>query len=570
MRTRSDVLEQLRSRESETDIILIVGGGINGLGLYRDLALQGCPAVLVDKGDFASGTSAAPSRLIHGGLRYLETGEFALVKESVIERNHLLLNAPHLVHPLRVWVPAFSWVGGTFSAALRFLRLKKTPGAKGIVVIKLGLSFFDRFGKANQTMPRHRLVSAKEVRSHLSELSRKVKAVAEYYDARVTHPERLALELAGDAEQDCPESIAIPYVSLRRTLDSKVELYDEIGGTSFWLQPSMVVNCAGPWVDQVNQSLGINLRLMGGTKGSHVVLKRSDLAAKLNNLMLYFETHDHRACLIYALDETHVLLGTTDLRTSDPDDTVCSENEITYLFDVLQQVLPDVTPSREDIVFTYAGVRPLPFNEDGATGAISRDHYLKTLPPTNERGFPVLSLVGGKWTTYRACAAQMADEVLRHRGKKRTVDTIDIPVGGGKRFPSKPSEFAAKAKDLAVTHKLTVDSATTLLERYGSTAEIVAAEVQACHHDRLEFASDYFVGEITVIAKNERITRLADIVLRRTLMAFENRANSHAVREIAEIVGALLAWDRNRIEQEITQTIDSLRLRHHVGVKIPS
>lgn len=569
MRTRADVLERLNAIQGRSGNILIVGGGVNGLGLYRDLALQGCPAVLIDKGDFASGTSAAPSRLIHGGLRYLETGEFALVKELVIERNHLLLNASHLVHPLRVWVPAFSWVGGAFSAALQFLRLKKTPGAKGIFVIKLGLSFFDRFGKANQTMPRHRLVGSKEVRKRLSQLSKKVRAVAEYYDARVTHPERLALELAGDAERDCPESIAIPYMSLRSTIDGKVELYDEIGRQSFWLQPSIVVNCAGPWVDQVNRGLGIDRRLMGGTKGSHVVLDRPDLALKLDGLMLYFETHDHRACLIYALDKRHVLLGTTDLRTSDPDDTVCSDNEIDYLFEVLEQVLPGVKPRRQDMVFSYAGVRPLPYNDGGATGAISRDHFLTTFGPDDDRPFAVVSLVGGKWTTYRACAAQMSDVVLRHCGRLRIHDTLEVEVGGGKGFSPKPHDVATRSQALARSRRMEFDDAIRLFNRYGSTAEAIAAEVEACNHERLTFAPDYFVGEIVWIVKNERVTRLADIILRRTLMAFENKASDGVIREVAGIAASTLKWHEAHMEHEIHQTIDLLRLRHHVRIPLP-
>ncbi len=399
MRSRDDMLNEIRTAAKGDSPVLIVGGGINGIGLYRDLALQGVPAILVDKSDFSSGTSAAPSRLIHGGLRYLETGEFELVRESVIERNHLLRNAPHLVKPLPVWVPAFSWFGGMLAAGLRFLKLKKTPGAKGILAIKIGLMFFDNFGRANRVMPKHRLLSPGERRRKLPRLSDKVRAVAEYYDARLLHPERLALELIKDAEQDCPASLALPYVSLQSGKDGLVHLKDEIGGENFVLRPKLVINCAGAWADAVDRNLGIEAHLIGGTRGSHLVMRRPDIASQIGDGMLYFETWDYRACLVYALDADLILVGTTDVRATDPDGAACSDEEIAYLFEVIEQILPGTALRREEIVFAYAGIRPLPRSDDGATGSISRDHALHAFEPEGARNYPVLTLVGGKWTT---------------------------------------------------------------------------------------------------------------------------------------------------------------------------
>ncbi|NMD09074.1 MAG: glycerol-3-phosphate dehydrogenase/oxidase, partial [Phyllobacteriaceae bacterium] len=418
------MLKRLRERQTADAPVLIVGAGINGIGVFRDLALQGVPAILVDKGDFSSGTSAAPSRLIHGGLRYLETGEFALVRESVMERNHLLLNASHLVKPLAVWVPTFSWFGGALSAALRFLKLKKTPGAKGIVVVKLGLMFFDWFGRKTQTMPRHRIISRAASLNKIPGLSRSIAAVAEYHDARLTHPERLALELVKDAERDCPDSLALPYVSLAGQGKTGVMLKDEIGGEQFSIMPRLVINCAGAWADHVNASLGIEQRLIGGTRGSHLVMRRPDIARQLGDSMLYFETHDFRACLIYTLDETLILVGATDIRDDNPDGVTCSADEITYLFGVMDEVLPGCNARQEDIVFAYAGIRPLPWSGDTTTGAISRDHALRAFEENAARPYPVLTLVGGKWTTYRACAEQIAGEVLQRLGKLASRSTL--------------------------------------------------------------------------------------------------------------------------------------------------
>ncbi len=386
MRTRDEAIAAVRAGANEPAII-IAGGGINGIGLYRDLALQGVPAVLVDKADFASGTTAAPSRLIHGGLRYLETGEFELVRESVVERNHLIRNAPHLVKPLPVWVPAFNWFGGILSAGLRFLKLKKTPGAKGILVVKLGLVFFDRFGRKNRMMPDHRLVSRAELARRMPGLSPRVTAIAEYYDARLTHPERLALELVGDAERDCPQSVAVPYMALAGHAGDTVTLRDEISGEEVTVRAKLVVNCTGAWADEADGKLGIDKRLIGGTRGSHLVMRRPDIARQLGDGMLYFETRDFRACLVYALDDDLILLGTTDIRAQNPDTVACSDEEIDYLFDVLDQVLPNSRAKREEIVFAYAGIRPLPYSGEGATGAISRDHSLKVFEPDDKRRF---------------------------------------------------------------------------------------------------------------------------------------------------------------------------------------
>lgn len=566
MRNRTESMTALRAA-AKTQPILIVGGGINGIGLYRDLSLQGVPVVLVDKSDFASGTSAAPSRLIHGGLRYLETGEFALVRESVIERNHLVRNAHHLVKPLPVWVPAFSWFGGLFSAGLRFLKLKKTPGAKGIAVVKLGLVFFDRFGRTTSAMPGHRIVSRRELRTRMPGLSERIKAVAEYYDARLTHPERLALELVKDAERDCPASVAVPYMALARSDGEQVILRDEITGEEIALRPRLVINCAGPWADEVNRRLGIDGRLIGGTRGSHIVLRRPDLARQLGDGMLYFETRDFRACLVYSLDPEHILLGTTDIRASDPDTARCSDEEIAYLFDVLEQVMPGAAVQRDEIVFTYAGVRPLPYSGEGATGAISRDHFLRDFEPEGNRRFPVSTLVGGKWTTYRACAEQIADTVLTRLGMRRRYSTLEVPIGGSAGLESEIQKRVDFVRGLMARHDLDETVSATLVNRYGSQAEDVARHVAADGGKTVDDAPLYHTGEIRWIVAEERVTRLSDIVLRRTLMPFEDAITRTGLETISRIAAEALGWDPQRRDQEIAATVAVLEER--CRVKLP-
>lgn len=562
METREEALNRLLRMTRPR--ILIIGGGINGVGVLRDLAAQGVAATLIDRGDICGGTSASPSRLIHGGLRYLETGEFALVRESVEERDRLLRNAPHLVRPIRVWVPALSWTGGLLQAGLRFLRLLRNPGPKGAAILKIGLVIFDGFSRKLRSMPRHRLIPYARAVARMPGLSQKIKVVAEYYDARITHPERLTLELAADAERDCADTLALPYVSLEGTDGEEVVLRDEISGQTIRCRPSLVVNCGGAWADVVDHRLGIEAELIGGTRGSHVVLDRPDLARQLGDTMLYFETPDHRACLIYALDNSNVLLGTTDLRTDDPDDRNCTEEEIDYLFDVLGRVMPDAHPAREHIAFAYSGVRPLPSGRSGTAGAISRDHALHMFEPDAQRPFAVATLVGGKWTTYRACAAQIADVVLARISGNRVRDTTDLAIGGGRGFPSDPAEFDKLAASLARTWNIPRERIITLLGRYGSTAADIAAFIGEHGDTPLAEAEAYSRQEIEWILRNQRVGRLEDMVLRRTLLAFENLASVATVGEIGEIAAIVLGWSSARLAEEIERTLTRLRETHRV------
>jgi glycerol-3-phosphate dehydrogenase len=560
---RHAALNALRARQNTAGQVVIVGAGINGIGLYRDLALQGVPAILFDKGDFSSGTSAAPSRLIHGGLRYLETGEFALVRESVIERNQLLLNASHLVKPLPTWVPAFSWFGGSLSAVLRFLGLKKTPGAKGVLVVKLGLVFYDWFARANRTMPKHRVIPRAASRKQMPMLSPTVRGVAEYYDARLIHPERLALELVKDAERDCPDAVAVPYVSLEGMEGGKLVLRDEVSGERLSLTPSLVVNCAGAWADVVNRSIGIDQRMIGGTRGSHLVMRRPDLCKQLAGCMLYFETHDHRACLVYPLDDNLILLGTTDIRDENPDSADCHNEEIDYLFGVLDEVLPGSKAKREEIVFVYAGVRPLPWSGASATGAISRDHALKVSEPDSKTPFPVMTLVGGKWTTYRSCAEENCRVVLKHLGKPHLRSTLHEPVGGSAGLPKDSQGLAGYRAHVAAAASIDGAVAAELVRRYGSQAMEVAQSV-ARSRRVLAGNAAYHEGEIRWITRTERVTHLADIILRRTLLPFEDGLSSALLADIAAIAADELGWDDERQARELQDTTALLQKRHRV------
>ena len=486
-----------------------------------------------------------------------------LVRESVQERELLLRNAPHLVRPIPTWVPLTSWTAGSLSAVGRLLRLVRKPGRKGAVPLKLGLTVYDRFAGATPAMPHHRFLSAEAGRRILPKLSRDVRIIAEYYDARIVHPERLTLELAADAERDCPEAAAIPYLSLAGRQGERVLLRDECSGETIAVLPRLIVNVTGAWADGVDGALGISGRLIGGTKGSHLVLRGPDLAAQLGERMLYFETPDHRVCLIYALDAEHVLLGTTDLATENPDDRSCSSQEITYLLEVLDGVLPGHGLSPADIVFTYAGVRPLPRSDGGVTGAISRDHRLVRFPVGDDHPIPVITLVGGKWTTYRACAEEMADAVLTELGRERRQKTTHLGIGGGIGWPAGGAQ--AIAASLVERQGIDPARASHLARHYGTAAMDFAGD-----ETPLTAAPAYSRGEITQMAQKERVTHLEDIILRRSLMAFEGLTSRAAIEEVAALAAAALGWSDACRQQEIDATLALLDRQHGVPGLAPS
>lgn len=556
MRSRDFILDALRTGVRPE--VLIIGAGINGIGTFRDLALQGVPALMVDRGDVCAATSSASSRLIHGGLRYLEIGEFALVRESVEERNRLLLDAPHLVRPIRVRIPMRDLWSGLFASVGRFLGLVRSPGPKGALVVALGLTVYDLFGRRDRTMPLHRMVPKREFRRTMRGLDPTIRYMGEYHDARLVAPERLGCELLAQAEAVCPDAMAATYVEVAGRRGDGVVLRDAETGECFTVRPKVVVNCAGARVDEVDVGLGIGERLIGGTKGSHLVLRNRAFVDGLDGSMLYFETPDHRICLAYPLDDDHVLLGTTDLRTDDPGDVVCSPAEADYLFAVMREAMPGVRLDVAEIVFTYAGVRPLPASE-GVAGAISRDHSIRVFEPEGDRPFPVLALVGGKWTTFRACGEEIADAVLGILGRPRRRSSAGVAIGGGADWPEDVADHVAA---VAARFGVDRDRVARLFERYGTATTAMLEHFAGEAEIPLAQLPDYSRQEIAFLASNERVVHLVDIVLRRTLVALHGRATSDALAELADVVGAALRWSPSRRAAEAKAASDLLATNH--------
>lgn len=538
--------------------VLILGAGINGAGLFRDLCEQSVTCALIDKGDFGSGTSAAPSRLIHGGIKYLETGEFRLVAQSTLERNLLLRNAPHYVKPLPTVIPIFSWWKGIPAALRTLVGSTAAPRARGAVLIKLGLALYDFYGARARVMPRHRLWSRRRALAEIPPLTPRIVAAGTYFDATVSRPERLVLELVQDGLRANPASLARPYMTLLST-DGETLRFRPPQGAELGLRPRIVVNAAGPWIDRVNEALGVETRLIGGTKGSHILLDHPALIRALNGRMIYFEADDGRICLVFDY-LGRALVGSTDIRASDPDTARCEDDEIDYFIASLRSLLPGLGFDRSQIVATYAGIRPLPRSDGTAAGLISRDHSAPVVEADGARHWPIISLVGGKWTTFRGFSEEVADLVLRRLSTARRISTRDLPIGGGRDFPKDPQTWAdSQASGPTSAARLLV-----LMERYGTRAtEVAGAEAGT---DFLDSDKSWSAGEIAWIVRNEQVTHLSDVVLRRTSLALTGRLTAALLVKIADIAGTELGWTTEEVADEMRSTIEELASRYRVSL----
>ena len=562
---RAAMLARLRADPRVS--VLIVGGGINGAGTFRDLALQGVDALIVEKEDWCSGTSAAPSRLIHGGLKYLETGEFRLVAESTRERNLLLKTAPHLVKPLATVVPMTSLVGGIVPAIRRFLGQKAKLADRGLLIVELGLALYDWLGRRHRVMPRHGIALRGATRRRFPAMAPSVRATATYYDARVTQAERLCYELVSDGRAANPDALALNYLSVSGAVGGRVTLTDQVSGERVEVAPLVIVNAAGPWIDRVNGAVGLNCRYIGGTKGAHLVVDHPDLVRQIDGHMIYFGTPDGRICLVYPF-YGKALIGSTDIKADDPDEVSCSDEEADYMLGMVAEIFPGLAVTRDQIVYRYAGIRPLPAAEVDDPGEISRDHSIgrDTLPGGT---VPVLSLVGGKWTTFRAFAEQVTDDVLGALGRARRVDTTLVPIGGGRDFPSEGAARRAWIARVSAGQGVHPARAEACLDRYGTAAEAILAARDGGSDEALTTLPDVGRAEIRALVRREQVVMLGDLVLRRLPIAVAGRLDEATLVELAALTAAALGWSDEERERQIERVRGVARDRHGIRLAEP-
>src|ERR671913_102723 len=405
------------SQDSDRFDLILIGAGINGVGIARDATLRGLRVLLLDKGDVAGGTTSWSTRLIHGGLRYLEHGEIGLVRESLRERERLLRIAPHLVRPLPLLLPIYR------------------GDQRGQLLIRAGMVAYDVLS-GGKSLPGHRMLDRDAALARAPGLAEPgLRGAALYHDAQVEYPERLALENALDARAHGAEVRTYHHVAEILLDDGRVAGVsgdDVLTGEPFRYAAPVVVNVAGPWVDEVlaGSSLEQRSRLIGGSKGSHIVVDPFPGAPRD---ALYAETRqDGRPFFIIPWNDLY-LIGTTDIRyDGDLDKVMAEEWEIDLLLAETNRVIPTAKLTRECVRYTYAGVRPLPYAPGESEGSITRRHFL--LDHEASGGAPgLISIVGGKLTTYRELAERCVDLVVRKLGRTALRSrTAEMPLPGGR------------------------------------------------------------------------------------------------------------------------------------------
>lgn len=557
---RTETLNGLR-RSPKVDVC-VLGGGINGLSVFRELALQGVNVLLVEKADYCSGASAALSRMVHGGLRYLENGEFSLVKESLVERDRLLRNAPHYVAPLPTTVPIFDTFSGLANGVVRFLGLTRRPSRRGAIAIKAGLGIYDFLTRRRALMPKHEFRSRRATLSKWPALNSSIRNSATYYDAWVSHPERIGIELLRDGLSAGANAGALNYATIEEAGAGHFVLRDGLSGEALLLEPRLIVNATGGWIDIANATLFSGearpAPLMGGTKGSHLIIDNPSLRDMLDGHMIYYENEDGRICILFPY-LGKVLVGSTDIRVDDPGTVRCEADERDYILQSLAFVLPGVTIRPEEIVFQFAGVRPLPASKDSFTGRIPRDHFCTVLDGRNG-GPPVLCMIGGKWTTFRSFGALAADMALKHLGVTRRIDTAERAIGGGRVFPKDPGTWI---RDLAASTGLSVARVTVLFGRYGTEAENVARFIAAKPDQALPHAL-YSARELQYLIRAEAAEHLDDLLLRRTTLAVSGDLSLAMAEAVLELLAAEKGWSAQRVAEERGRFLDFMRERHGV------
>jgi len=443
---------------SEFDVI-VIGAGINGAGIARDAAMRGLKVLLIDKSDIASGTSAASTRLIHGGLRYLEHFEFGLVRESLRERETLLRIAPHLVRPLPITIPIYK------------------QSRRGPLTVRAGMIVYDLLS-FTKSLPRHRMLSRRETLEQLPGLnSDGLLSSALYFDAQVEFAERLVLENVLAASERGAE--VYTYAPVTKLTGSGIEFVCE--GKKQFARGSVIVNASGPWVDYLLDET--SPKLIGGTKGSHIVA--APFAGSPANAIYLEAESDKRPFFIIPWNGNY-LIGTTDVRFEDNPDEVRSELwEIDYLLAETNRAFPEARLTREHVLYTYSGVRPLPVTGEKDEQSITRRHFIREHPRLNN----LLSIVGGKLTTYRSLAEECVDLIFRKLGR-----------------PSPPCATAKEVLPGAVNFS-SVKNPARLLRVYGSRAN----QVTQLHEDP-------FTSEILFAFKHEFAKTLDDCFLRRTMI----------------------------------------------------
>ncbi len=512
--------------------VVVIGGGMAGAGVARDLALRGLGVALVDKGDFASATTSRSSKLIHGGLRYLELFDFGLVRESLRERETLRRLAPHVVRPLPFLVPVYD------------------RASRSLIKVRIGLRLYDWLtpGRDREHYRVLRPIDALSLEPAIA--AQGLRGAGYYFDDLLVSPERLCIENVLSACRHGARAFNYAEVEeiMRRPKGdiAGVRVRDLLSGRVVTLRAPVVVNATGPWVDELRAQAGITERgshVLRRTKGIHCLLPR------MTEHAVYHSTRDDRMIFVIPWREFS-LVGTTDSDfEGDLDRVHATREEVEYLLGEVRQVLSDPRLSADQVSYTYAGVRPLSFEEGKRASDVSRAHRI-----VSEVHGRFLSITGTKLTCFRSLAEELGNHVVRALGRGGASRTARLTLDG-----TDDDARAVEARawlDVSgevATSGLSGATLETLVTTYGRAYPRIVelAGKVAGGTERLCPRNPDIVVELHAAVHEELAVSLQDVLLRRTGIGTSACQGLDCAEAIGERMGQLLGWSRRRLDAEL-------------------
>jgi glycerol-3-phosphate dehydrogenase len=526
------------SLEGQHFHVVVIGGGINGVAIARECARAGKRTLLVEQNDFGSGVTSRSPRIIHGGLRYLEHGELDLVRESVRERERLLRERSHLVHPIH------------------FLFLLNENSRRSALKVRAGLWLYQRFAKK-------KISDLSEM--EIARVQRALDAghqwlLFNFEDAQCEFPERLTAEwmleaaAAGAVVRNHSEVLAVEIAQGRAR---GVLLRDRTTGKEQRVDATWVLNCTGPWVDRICQRSTVRTKkpLIGGVRGSHIVLPRFTEAPTAS---LYTEAGDGRPVFVLPWNE-QILVGTTEMPDAgDPAKTAPSPQEVEYLLETVAGLFPKAKISAHDIKYAFAGVRPLPNSPGDKPSAVTRRHFLHD--HSDEGAARMISVIGGKLTT----AASLARECAR-KIRINVEEPKAVAIGPASALDPRLDQ---EVIEIARAGSVSQETARGMMEWHGQHAMDIArmacagADLRApiCPH------TAHIVAEVVEAYRNQYAVTLGDVLLRRIPVALGACWSESCSREAALRIGAVMGWS----EQEFGANLEQFETERAAFLKPPA
>ncbi len=514
--------------EENTDL-LVIGGGISGAGVALDAASRGLKVILVEKDDFASGTSSASSKLIHGGFRYLKNRDFKLVFEALHERGLLLNLAPGIVEPLPFLVPVYNkqlkHIGRLFKWVVdpegyTIMELLKAP-----LALRLSVLAYDLLAGKRKIKP-HKILSKQEILKIEPGLNPNgLSGGAVYWDA-FGLDFKLTLNVLKKARENGARCLNYAYVKEFIKEGNKIvgaTIVDRIDGSESKIFSKKIVITAGPWADIIRAKMGIQSKMLKPSKGSHIVLSREKI--QIRNAIV-MEAIDGRLTFAIPWDDL-VIVGTTEIEhQSSPDNAVVSLEEVNYLIEVVNRYFPNANIMYKDIIATYSGVRPL-VDEKTSVSEVSREHRIIEEPEG------VITLTGGKLTTYRVMAKDVVDILTSERCATESI-----------KLKEQISQVPLELEDDIKKHLLKIYDKEEIVK----IGELIRENPKL--KDRISPRHPYIWAEVNLAVELEFARRLSDVIVRRLGFYFRGCDIQIATR-IAEHMAGLLGWDTQRMREEI-------------------